>query len=236
MDLMAGAPTNITSDVTFDYVSDVVEELLLLRQQVALLESAHAILAKNTDIFFILINAMFVFFMQCGFAFLECGAVRSKNTTNILIKNMVDVFVAGICYWAVGYSFAFGEGNSFIGHTYFFSGLNGMIPNPDYALWLWHFVFAATAATIVSGAVAERCTFEAYLVYSSLITGFIYPVVTHWAWSAKGWLLMGLDDGTISFSEYASPQEDSNVVIQVVGDCPLLQLFCNWIARRAVEV
>ncbi|XP_064601315.1 putative ammonium transporter 1 [Liolophura sinensis] len=127
--------------------------------------------------------------MQCGFAFLEAGAVRSKNSTNILIKNLLDVFVAGIAYWIFGYAFAFGDkGNAFIGFSNFASS---WMEETNFAFMFFQYVFAATAATIVSGAVAERCHFVAYLVYSFVLTFFIYPVVTHWAWSDFGWLKIG---------------------------------------------
>ncbi|XP_074660188.1 putative ammonium transporter 1 isoform X1 [Tubulanus polymorphus] len=145
-------------------------------------------IVENIDVFFVLTMAMVIFFMQCGFAFLEAGSVRSKNTTNILMKNFLDAFVSGIAYWSVGYPFAFGKGNVFIGHRYFFSE---SLPPSQYHLWFFHFVFAATAATIVSGAMAERCEFIAYLVYSFVITGIVYPIVTHWTWSSEGWLSQG---------------------------------------------
>ncbi|XP_069114826.1 putative ammonium transporter 1 [Argopecten irradians] len=108
--------------------------------------------------------------MQGGFAMLEVGCVLSKNATNILIKNLLDAFIAGFAYWLVGYAIAIGEGNSFVGHTYF--AHHGLEPG-SYSLWFFHYVFAATAATIVSGAVAERCDFIAYLIYSSAITAFV---------------------------------------------------------------
>lgn len=140
---------------------------------------------ENTDVFFLITMGTIVFFLQCGFAFLEAGAVRSKNTTNILIKNMLDVFIGGLAYWLVGYPLAFGEGNGFCGTTYWAS--TGL-PDQKLALWFFQFVFAATAATIVSGSMAERCAFNAYLIYSIALTGVIYPIVSHWAWSDEGWL------------------------------------------------
>ncbi|XP_076114294.1 putative ammonium transporter 1 isoform X1 [Mytilus galloprovincialis] len=157
---------------------------------------------ENADIFFLIMMANTIFLMQGGFAFLEAGSVRSKNTTNILIKNLLDAFISGISYWMVGYAFGFGDGNAFIGYSGFaLSGVEGS----SYAYWFFQYVFAATAATIVSGAVAERCDFVAYLVYSSCITGFIYPVLTHWAWSSDGWLAVGFTDGPIeiTYSDFA---------------------------------
>ncbi|XP_063586235.1 putative ammonium transporter 1 [Penaeus indicus] len=124
--------------------------------------------------------------MQCGFAFLEAGAVRSKNTINILVKNMLDVFIGGISYWLVGYPLAFGEGNAFCGASYWASS---GLPEDRLAHWFFHFVFSATAATIVSGAVAERCDLSAYVAYSVALTGIVYPIISHWAWAPGGWLL-----------------------------------------------
>ncbi|CBY33702.1 unnamed protein product [Oikopleura dioica] len=131
--------------------------------------------------------------MQCGFAFLEAGAVRSKNVVNILIKNVLDCFLGAIIYWAVGFAFAYGDmpdkdSSAFIGSKYFFSIYHEEYENYR-ANWFFQFVFAATASTIVSGAVAERTQFGSYLIYSTFITAFkVYPVVSHWGWSNTGWL------------------------------------------------
>ncbi|CAD7695065.1 unnamed protein product [Ostreobium quekettii] len=162
-------------------------------------------LATDLDILWLLFGAYLVFFMQCGFAVLEAGSVRAKNTKNILLKNVLDACLGALVWYGWGYSFAYGEGgkhpNEFIGGTNFFmSNSNDVSPDPElrerglnnaneyFALWLFQWAFAATAATIVSGAVAERCQFRAYLTYTFVITGLIYPVVVHWAWSSEGWL------------------------------------------------
>lgn len=142
-------------------------------------------LKKNVDNIFILTNAIIVCLMQCGFACLEAGAVRSKNTTNIIMKNVMDIFISCISYWLVGYALAYGNGNSFIGWTYW-AGIG--IPPGKMSHWFFQFVFAATAATIVSGAVAERCNFIAYIVYSVGISGIVYPPISHWVWTQEGWL------------------------------------------------
>ena len=121
------------------------------------------------DSFFLIVMGCIVFLMQCGFALLEAGAVRSKNTVNILIKNMLDALIGGVVYWAFGWAFAYGEGESgFMGTTQFF--FYGFTPK-DYPSWFFQFVFAATTATIVSGAIAERCTMIAYFFYSVVLTG-----------------------------------------------------------------
>ncbi len=96
--------------------------------------------------------------------------IRSKNTVNILIKNMLDCLIAGVSYWAIGWALAYGDhkGNGFIGTSNFFSY---NLDHSNYPSWFFQFVFAATAATIVSGSIAERCQFNAYFIYSILITG-----------------------------------------------------------------
>lgn len=146
------------------------------------------ILKENMNVFFLILMGIIIFLMQAGFALLEAGSVRSKNTTNILLKNMLDVFICGIVYWIFGYPLAYGEGNAFLGHT---GWASYGVSQQDYAYWFFQFVFAATTATIVSGAMAERCDFGAYLIYSAVLTGFVYPIVSHWAWAPSGWLANG---------------------------------------------
>ncbi|KAL4427117.1 hypothetical protein ABPG77_001121 [Micractinium sp. CCAP 211/92] len=130
-----------------------------------------------------------VFFMQCGFALLEAGSIRHKNTRNILLKNVIDACVSSLAWWAVGYAFAMGRcGNSgFIGYHYFFSA-NSPDTGAFWAFWFFGWAFSATSSTIVSGALAERAQFRAYLIYTCFISSFIYPVVAHWLWSESGWL------------------------------------------------
>ena len=142
------------------------------------------------DIVWTLLAAFLVFFMQAGFAMLEAGATRAKNATNIVMKNLMDFCIASIAFFAIGYGFMFGENHGWIGTSGFF--LSGFDPSTDeglfnYAFWMFQVAFAGTAATIVSGAVAERTKFGAYLVYSAFITAFIYPIFGAWAWGG-GWL------------------------------------------------
>ncbi|XP_063693862.1 uncharacterized protein LOC134825564 [Bolinopsis microptera] len=152
--------------------------------------------AYSMDVFWLIICAGLVFLMQAGFALVEVGSVRIKNTKNILIKNMLDACIGALSFWLIGYAFAFGENNSFIGADGF--ALKTLdIPQeetPDrlyqgnnYAFFFFQWAFAATAATIVSGAVAERCQVIAYFIYSFMLTIFVYPVVVHWGWSGNGW-------------------------------------------------
>jgi Amt family ammonium transporter len=142
--------------------------------------------------------------MNAGFAMLEAGFCRQKNAVNILAKNLIVFGVAVIAYWAIGYAFMYGEGNSFIGlKGFFFSGssipysgeewftMDGetQILNfvPESVSFLFQVAFAATAATIVSGAVAERIKFDAFLIFSFLLVAVSYPITGHWQWDG-GWL------------------------------------------------
>jgi len=144
------------------------------------------------DMIWLILAAALVFFMQAGFALVEMGLTRAKNAGNIIMKNLMDFSVGAIIFWAIGWALMYGESLSgFIGTSQFF------IPNADPTLfrdWMFQVVFAATAATIVSGSMAERTKFKAYLVYSIFITGLIYPVSGHWIWGG-GWLAeMGFHD------------------------------------------
>ena len=139
----------------------------------------------------LLVAGALVFLMQAGFSMLEAGSVSSKNTINILYKNILDACIGAISFWLVGYAFAYGgrDGDSagaFIGSTNFALAHEDQ-DNTRWHSWFFQFAFAATAATIVSGSVAERTKFSAYFIYSVIITAFIYPVVVHWVWSS-GWL------------------------------------------------
>lgn len=157
-------------------------------------EDTLADLTVAVNMVWLLMTAFLVFWMQAGFALVEGGFTRAKNTGNILMKNMLDACVGGLLFWATGYAIAFGvsgsESNGFIGDgNYFLSGHFA-----SYGSWMFQFAFAATAATIVSGAMAERTKFSAYLVYTAFISGLIYPFVVHWAWDANGWLTAFTDD------------------------------------------
>ncbi|MDA1062499.1 MAG: ammonium transporter, partial [Chloroflexi bacterium] len=149
-------------------------------------------LTAAIDVAWLLIAGILVLFMQAGFAMVEAGFVRSKNVTNILMKNILDVSLGALAYWAVGFGLAYGiseQTNEVFGLGNFF--LNEF---DDFPTWFFQFAFAATAATIVSGAMAERTKFHAYLIYTIVITAVIYPVVTHWVWDGAGWLTSFRDD------------------------------------------
>ncbi|MFH1057707.1 MAG: ammonium transporter [Pseudomonadota bacterium] len=151
--------------------------------------------ATAIDTVWVLVTAFLVFFMQAGFACVEAGFTRAKNTCNILAKNFIDFCVASIIFFLVGYAVMFGKGNDFIGWTGFgLSGAENPSGVPLYAYWLFQAVFCGTAATIVSGSMAERTKFAAYLCYTFVISAVIYPVIGHWTWGG-GWLSqMGFAD------------------------------------------
>ncbi len=157
------------------------------------------------DTVWVLVTAFLVFWMNAGFALVESGLCRAKNSINILAKNFVVFAIASIAYYVIGWGLMFGDGGSFIG-THGLFMLNGADNSPAigdayrgvysamswtgvpiYAKFFFQLVFAGTAATIVSGAVAERIKFLSFIVFSFLIVGFIYPVVGHWIWGG-GWL------------------------------------------------
>lgn len=145
-------------------------------------------LTAGLDQAWLMIAAFLVFFMQLGFAMVEAGFVRAKNTTNILMKNVLDACIGGLVFFAVGFGLAYGvsdegDANKLFGFGNFF--LNDF---DAYAFWIFQFAFAATAATIVSGSMAERTKFSAYMVYTTFISALIYPIVVHWAWDSHGWL------------------------------------------------
>ncbi len=150
-------------------------------------------LTMSLDTVWVLISAMLVFIMQAGFAMVEGGLARAKNTSNILMKNLLDFSTGTLLFWIIGFGLMFGTGK-FVGEIDFFgtAGWTGTIPTE--AFLIFQTMFCATAATIVSGAVAERTKFSAYLVYSVLIFGVVYPISGHWSWGG-GWLSeLGFND------------------------------------------
>lgn len=146
-------------------------------------------LTTGLNTFWVLIAASLVFFMQAGFALVEAGLTRSKNTTNILFKNLMDFAIGTIGFWVIGYGIMFGSGNGFFGSFELFSKTDHgtALGIPNLAFFFFQLVFAATSATIVSGAMAERTKFVSYLVYSAVISLIIYPISGHWIWGG-GWL------------------------------------------------
>jgi Amt family ammonium transporter len=143
---------------------------------------------SSVDTIWVLLGAILVFFMQAGFAMVETGFTRAKNAGNIVMKNLMDFSIGSVVFWAVGFGIMFGEDvNGFIGK--FDILLRGDYDSsfPTYAFAIFQTVFCATAATIVSGAMAERTRFSAYCLYSLVISLVIYPISGHWIWGG-GWL------------------------------------------------
>jgi len=160
-------------------------------------EASLADVVRGLDTMWVLIAAFLVFFMQAGFGMVEAGFIRAKNTCNILTKNFLDYCVASVMFMVVGYAFMFGKGNGFIGLSGF--GLGSSAENPSgvplFAFWLFQAAFCGAAATIVAGGMAERMKFKAYLMYTVVISGVVYPIIGRWVWCPEGWLFnMGFAD------------------------------------------
>lgn len=158
---------------------------------------------NGLDTVWVLLGAFLVFFMQAGFGMVEAGFIRAKNACNILTKNFLDYCTASIMFFLVGYAFMFGEGNSILGWSGFALAadeLTGLVPGcpknlPIWAFWLFQAAFCGAAATIVAGAMAERMKFQAYLLYTIMISAVVYPIIGHWVWNDAGWLKqMGFAD------------------------------------------
>src|SRR6476659_6789640 len=161
----------------------------------------------------VLVAAFLVFCMQVGFVMLEAGFARSRESVNILVEGIADTCICGVTFWLWGFAFMFEPGNGFIGLTGF--GLQGLAPTygatgvPLLAFWVFQFAFADTTSTITSGAMIGRCGFVGDLLYSVGVTGFIYPIVGHWAWGPDGWLATM---GPISFHDFAG-----STVVHTIG-------------------
>ena len=171
------------------------------------------------DTIWVLVATALVFFMQAGFAMVETGFTRAKNAGNIIMKNLMDYAVGSVVYFIFGFSIMFGDSiGGVFGQIHLFSDalythLSLSISLP--AFMIFQTVFAATAATIVSGAMAERTKFASYLIYSFFITLVIYPVVGHWIWNPDGWL------SGLGFHDFAG----STVVHSVGGWAALMGAF-----------
>jgi Amt family ammonium transporter len=192
----------------------------------ALAQDAPELLTQdNANILWTLVAAILVMFMQAGFALVEAGFTRAKNAGNILMKNFVDFAAGSIVYFLIGFGFMFGDSISgFIGGSGFaLGGADASTADGMWTLTFWFFqsVFAATAATIVSGGMAERTKFSSYILASILVTGLIYPVAGHWAWGG----LWGNEGGwleAMGFIDFAG-----STVVHSVGGWSL------WLAHRS---
>lgn len=187
--------------------------------------TASAVLG-DVDVLWTCLAAFLVFFMQAGFALVECGLTRAKNACNILMKNLMDFSIGSLAFWLIGFGLMFGasaasgwEGwigtNNFVFDAERDAVALGKTASFGWAFLLFQTVFCATAATIVSGAMAERTKFISYLIYSAIISIVIYPVYGKWAWGGLwadgGWL------GNMGFLDFAG----STVVHSIGGWCAL---------------
>jgi len=182
----------------------------------------------KVDAVFFLYCATLVFSMQIGFTLLEVGSVSIKNTKNVLIKNVIDLCVSGLVFYCVGFALMHGPEGGFAGRSGF-ALVGGRLSTTDVAeAARWHaeavfsMAFASTATTIVSGAVAERFSFQSYALLSVLISGLVFPIAAHWVWSSEGWLSPSSSDpflgvGVIDFA-------GSGVVHALGGWCALLSV------------
>jgi Amt family ammonium transporter len=173
--------------------------------------------ASAVDTTYLLFSAYLVFAMQLGFAMLCAGSVRAKNSMNIMLTNVLDAAAGALFYYLFGFAFAFGTpSNGFIGKQFF--GLKE-VPKAgfDYPLFLYQWAFAIAAAGITSGSIAERTQFVAYLIYSAFLTGFVYPVVSHWIWSVDGWASAFRTSGPLLFGSGVIDFAGSGVVHMVGG-------------------
>ena len=168
-----------------------------------------ALVQAALDNAWVVLAGVLVFVMQAGFALLESGLTRVKNTTNILAKNLADMSVGAFAFLAVGYALAFGAGNPWWGTEGFFLsgsdltavGSSGSGNISTAAFFFFHAVFAAAAVTIASGSMAERARFKAYLLFALVMTAFVYPLVVHWTWG--GGFIADISIGGARFSDFA---------------------------------
>ena len=185
-------------------------------------------LLTDTDTLWTCLAAFLVFFMQAGFAMVECGFTRAKNACNILMKNLMDFSIGSLSFWLVGFGLMFGVTFcGLFGTSNFFYDAGD--DNFNWAFLLFQTVFCATAATIVSGAMAERTKFPSYLIYTVGITVIVYPIFGSWAWGSlaagDGWLenvgsivgLPQLGGEDVGFLDFAG----STVVHSIGGWCAL---------------
>jgi len=211
----------------------------MLSNQTAVATALYGLIQRTwveMDVMFLLFAAVFVFLMQAGFSLLEAGTLRAKNVRNILTKNMLEPITGGILFWLVGYGIAYGGSNDngfagdiLSGGKFSFAfrvdddGANADNTADNGYAWIsffFQFAFAAASTTIVSGAVGGRVSITGYLVYSTVMMCFIYPVIVHWCWDSEGWLCAWgthADDNWGGVMDFAG----SGVVHMTGGTCAL---------------
>ena len=199
-------------------------------------EIAEPTIEQRLNFLWVLVASAMVFLMQAGFMCLESGLARAKNSINVCIKNMTDLLVSVVCFWVIGFGLMFGTScGGWFGTSHFFANIEG-----DYwlaAFFVFQAVFCGTAATIDSGAVAERTSFRAYLIVSTFTSAIIYPVFGHWAWGSlfhgesQGWLeAMGFIDFAGSTVVHSVGGWVALAGIVVIG--PRLGKFENGVPRK----
>lgn len=173
-------------------------------------------LMLSLDTVWMLLAAMLVFFMQPGFAMVEAGFTRTKNTANILMKNLLDFSLGSILFWAIGFGLMFGSGG-FVGAPHFFDLSFYESDLPVEGFLIFQTVFCATAATIVSGAMAERTKFSMYIAYTLLVSALVYPISGHWTWGG-GWLMNG-EEGSFMMNTFGTTFHDfaGSTIVHAVG-------------------
>lgn len=184
----ATTATRADPNQVYEYCTNGQDSVSVLQCVTDSLEQHQLDSAYDVHAWLLIFASALIFFMQAGFAMLCAGSVRLKNVGNTMLKNLLDACGAALGFFSVGFAFAFGGQNettatTFIGTTNFF-----MVGISDLEFWLFQFAFAATSATIVAGTLAERCQMAAYLCYSVMLTGWVYPVIAHSVWSRNGFL------------------------------------------------
>jgi Amt family ammonium transporter len=162
-------------------MSHLINNLPLVIQDAAAVESLAGAIKDDMGMLWMLLSGILVFFMQAGFTLVESGMTRSKNAVNIAMKNLLDIAVGSLTYWFVGYSLMYGDTTNGL---FFWSG----IMQGEGADLFFQTMFAATAATIVSGAIAGRTKYSTYVIFSIVMTAIIYPIAGGWQWQGSGWL------------------------------------------------
>ena len=162
-------------------MSHLINNLPLVIQDAAAVESLAGAIKDDMGMLWMLLSGILVFFMQAGFTLVESGMTRSKNAVNIAMKNFLDIAVGSLTYWFVGYSLMYGDTSN---GWFFWSG----IMQGEGADLFFQTMFAATAATIVSGAIAGRTKYSTYVIFSIVMTAIIYPIAGGWQWQGSGWL------------------------------------------------
>ena len=178
----------------------------------------------NLNILWIILCSILVFIMQAGFMCLEAGMTREKNNINVAIKNICDFGISAMVYWLFGFAIMFGASKfGAFGTSYFFGG-QFLQDKPIIfsVFFIFQLMFCGASVSIISGAVAERMTFEGYLIIAFITAGFLYPIIGHWAWNGinygevNGWL------GQLGFVDFAG-----STIVHSVG---------GWIALSGVLI